>query len=76
MEYLRQISSEYLYYSEYENGMYYSITFDDPKIEPILQAPQSNLIHMKLLSIDGGKTGISPLYSLRRESKSKEPLID
>lgn len=49
--------------------MYYNITFDDPKIEPILQAPQSDLIHMKLLSIDGGKTGISPLYSLRRESK-------
>nr|DAH07849.1 MAG TPA: portal protein [Caudoviricetes sp.] len=67
-EYLRP-SQVNTYYFEYENGMYYNITFDDPKIEPILQAPQSDLIHMKLLSIDGGKTGISPLYSLRRESK-------
>lgn len=57
------------YYFEYENGMYYNITFDDPKIPPIMQAPQSDLIHIRLLSIDGGKTGISPLYSLRRESK-------
>lgn len=67
-EYLRP-SQVNTYYFEYENGMYYNITFDDPKIEPILQAPQSDLIHMKLLSIDGGKTGISPLYSLRREFK-------
>lgn len=67
-EFLRpsQVST---YYFEYENGMYYNITFDDPKISPILQAPQSDLIHMRLLSIDGGKTGISPLYSLSRESK-------
>ena len=57
------------YYAEYENGMYYNITFDDPKIEPIMQAPQSNLIHIRLLSIDGGKTGVSPLYSLGREFK-------
>ncbi len=67
-EYLRP-SQVNTYYFEYENGMYYNITFDDPKISPILQAPQSDLIHIRLLSIDGGKTGISPLYSLRRESK-------
>ena len=57
------------YYTEYENGMYYNITFGDPRISPIMQAPQSDLIHIRLLSIDGGKTGISPLYSLGRESK-------
>ncbi|WP_406834292.1 phage portal protein [Lactococcus lactis] len=67
-EYLRP-SQVNTYYFEYENGMYYNVTFDDPKIDPIFSAPQSDLIHMKLLSIDGGKTGISPLYSLRRESK-------
>lgn len=61
-----QVSS---YYYEYENGMYYNITFDDPKIKPIFQAPQSDLIHFRLLSIDGGKTGVSPLYSLAREFK-------
>lgn len=67
-EFLRpsQVST---YYFEYENGMYYNITFDDPKISPILQAPQSDLVHLRLLSIDGGKTGISPLYSLGREFK-------
>lgn len=57
------------YYYEYENGMYYNITFDDPTIEPIMGAPQSDLIHIRLLSIDGGKTGISPLYALSRETK-------
>ena len=67
-EYLRP-SQVNPYYFEYENGMYYNIIFDDPKIEPILQAPQSDVIHIRLLSIDGGKTGISPLYSLRREAK-------
>ncbi|KAA8718813.1 phage portal protein [Lactococcus garvieae subsp. garvieae] len=57
------------YYDEYENGLYYNVTFDDPKIGSIQQAPQSNMIHLRLLSIDGGKTGISPLYALGREFK-------
>lgn len=47
--------------------MYYNITFDDPSIQPLFQEPQSNVIHFKLLSIDGGRTGISPLYALGRE---------
>lgn len=67
-EYLRP-SQVTTYYYEYENGMYYNVTFDDPNVAPILQAPQRDLIHFRLLSIDGGKTGISPLYSLRREAK-------
>lgn len=57
------------YYFEYENGMYYNVTFEDPTISPILQAPQSDLIHLRLLSIDGGRTGLSPLYALGRETK-------
>lgn len=57
------------YHFEYEDGMYYNITFEDPKISPILQAPQSDLIHLRLLSIDGGRTGLSPLFSLGREFK-------
>ena len=67
-EYLRP-SQVNTYYYEYENGMYYNITFDDPSIEPKLFEPQTNIIHLKLLSIDGGRTGISPLYSLGREFK-------
>ncbi|MCI3861079.1 phage portal protein [Lactococcus garvieae] len=67
-EFLRpsQVST---YHFEYEDGMYYNITFEDPKISPILQAPQSDLIHLRLLSIDGGRTGLSPLFSLGREFK-------
>lgn len=65
-EYLRP-SQVNTYYYEYENGMYYNITFDDPSIQPLFQEPQSNVIHFKLLSIDGGRTGISPLYALDRE---------
>lgn len=65
-EYLRP-SQVNTYYYEYENGMYYNITFDDPSIQPLFQEPQSNVIHFKLLSIDGGRTGISPLYALGRE---------
>lgn len=57
------------YYFEYENGMYYNVTFEDPTISPILQAPQSDIIHFRLLSIDGGRTGVSPLYALARETK-------
>lgn len=67
-EYLRP-SQVNTYYYEYENGMYYNITFDDPFIQPLFQEPQSNIIHFKLLSVDGGRTGISPLYALGREFK-------
>lgn len=62
-EYLRpsQVST---FYFEYENGMYYNITFEDPKIPPLFQVPQSDILHFRLFSIDGGRSGMSPLISM------------
>lgn len=52
---------------EYENGLYYNISFEDPKIATKLYVPQSDVLHFRLLSVDGGKTGVSPLSALSRE---------
>lgn len=52
---------------EYENGLYYNISFEDPKIATKLYVPQSDVLHFRLLSVDGGKTGVSPLAALSRE---------
>ncbi|MCB5077969.1 portal protein [Streptococcus phage phiKSM96] len=52
---------------EYENGLYYNISFEDPKIATKLYVPQSDVLHFRLLSVDGGKTGVSPLDALNRE---------
>lgn len=51
----------------YENGLYYNITFDDPKIGAKLNVPQNDVLHFRLLSVDGGKTSVSPLAALSRE---------
>lgn len=51
----------------YENGLYYNITFDDPKIGAKLNIPQNDVLHFRLLSVDGGKTSVSPLMALTRE---------
>lgn len=52
---------------DYENGLYYNITFDDPKIGAKLNVPQNDVLHFRLLSVDGGKTSVSPLMALTRE---------
>lgn len=49
------------------DGLYYNVSFDDPHIEPKLAVPQSDVLHFKLLSVDGGKSGVSPLMALSRE---------
>lgn len=54
---------------EYENGLYYNITFEDPKIASKLYVPQNDILHFRLLSVNGGKTGVSPLAALEREMK-------
>lgn len=51
----------------YENGLYYNITFDDPKIGAKMNVPQNDVLHFRLLSVDGGKTSVSPLMALTRE---------
>lgn len=49
------------------SGLIYNITFDEPEIGLMEAVPQSDVIHIRLLSRNGGKTGISPLSSLADE---------
>lgn len=49
------------------DGIYYNVTFDDPRTAPKLYIPQSDILHFRLLSVDGGKSGVSPLMALQRE---------
>lgn len=65
-EFLRP-SQVYLNTLDYENGLLYNITFDDPKIGSKMNVPQNDILHFRLLSVDGGKTSVSPLASLGRE---------
>ena len=50
-----------------QNGLYYNITFDDPRIPPKQHVPQGDILHFRLLSVDGGLTSVSPLMALGRE---------
>lgn len=50
-----------------KNGLYYNISFDDPRIPPKQHVPQSDILHFRLLSVDGGFTSVSPLMALSRE---------
>ena len=65
-EYLRpsQVSFTRL---DNQNGLYFNITFDDPRIPPKQHVPQSDILHFRLLSVDGGLTSVSPLMALGRE---------
>ncbi|AZF90759.1 portal protein [Streptococcus phage CHPC919] len=65
-EYLRpsQVSFNRL---DNQNGLYYNITFDDPHIAPKQHVPQNDILHFRLLSVDGGLTSVSPLMALGRE---------
>ena len=49
------------------SGLIYNATFDEPEIGVIEAIPQSDMIHLRLMSRNGGKTGISPLTSLASE---------
>lgn len=73
------ISWEYLRPSQVQpflledgSGLIYNISFDEPKYGLMEAVPQSNVIHMRLLSRNGGKTGISPLMALSDELQIKE----
>lgn len=69
-------SQVHMNYYEYQNGTYYNITFTDPRVRPLLQVPQSDVLHFKLVSLDGGRTGVSPLLALGRELKIKKASDD
>lgn len=51
--------------------IYYSINFDNPDVGYQQVIPSSDVLHFKLLSQNGGATGISPLKALGSEFKIK-----
>ena len=65
-EYLRpsQVSP---YLLEDGTGLIYTVTFDEPSVGVVEAIPQSDMIHIRLLSQNGGKTGIGPLSALANE---------
>lgn len=54
------------------SGLIYNINFDEPEVGVMEAVPQSDLIHIRLLSQNGGKTGISPLSALVNELQIKD----
>lgn len=52
---------------EQRDGLVYNVTFDDPRESPQMRVPQNDVLHFRLLSVDGGLTGVSPLLALSRE---------
>lgn len=54
------------------SGLIYNVTFDEPEVGVMEAIPQSDLIHIRLLSQNGGKTGISPLSALGNELQIKD----
>lgn len=66
IEYLRpsQVST---YMLSDGSGLIYDVTFDEPNIGLVQAIPSADIIHFRLLSTNGGKTGMSPLYALSNE---------
>jgi len=54
------------------SGLTYTVTFDEPGIGVIQYVPQSDMIHIRLTSINGGMTAMSPLEALSNELQIKE----
>lgn len=53
------------------SGLTYNINFDEPDIQTKENVPQSDVIHIRLVSKNGGKTGVSPLTGLANELNIK-----
>ncbi|WP_317695463.1 phage portal protein [Xylocopilactobacillus apis] len=58
------------------SGMLYNISFDEPDIGRMESVPASDMIHIRLMSIDGGLTGMSPLNALSNELNIKKASND
>lgn len=70
-EYLRP-SQVTTYLLEDGTGLIYNVVFDEPSIGIVEAIPQQDMIHIRLVSKNGGKTGISPLSSLTDELAIKK----
>lgn len=71
LEYLRP-SQVQPFLLEDGSGLIYNISFDEPEIGIMQAVPQTDVIHIRLLSQTGGETGISPLQSLTSELQIKD----
>lgn len=54
------------------SGLIYDLTFDEPDIGVVTNVPMADMIHIRLMSKNGGMTGVSPLVSLRSELEIKK----
>lgn len=54
------------------SGLIYNVDFDEPEVGVMEAVPQSDMIHIRLMSQNGGKTGISPLAALANELQIKD----
>lgn len=54
------------------SGVYYNATFDSPQVGYKTAIPSNDMLHFKLLSQNGGATGVSPLRALANEFRIKD----
>lgn len=54
------------------SGLIYDVSFDEPQIGVIQAIPQTDMIHIRLMSKNGGMTGMSPLSALANELDIKK----
>ncbi|WP_270758666.1 phage portal protein [Lactiplantibacillus plantarum] len=69
-EYLRP-SQVQTYLLDDGSGLTYTVTFDEPNLGILQYVPQSDMIHIRWASTDGGMTGNSPLKALSNELQVK-----
>ena len=65
-EYLRP-SQVSVFLLEDGSGLTYNVSFDEPQLGVLNNVPQNDMIHLRLYSKNGGKTGMSPLSALSNE---------
>ncbi|CAK1226289.1 Phage portal protein BeeE (BeeE) [Fructobacillus cardui] len=70
-EYLRP-SQVTIYALEDFSGVYYNASFDSPLVGYKEAIPANDMIHFRMMSQNGGATGISPLSALSNEFKIKD----
>lgn len=70
LEYLRPSQVQVMLLED-GTGLTYNINFDEPDIGFMENVPSSDMIHFRLTSRNGGKTGISPLSALANEVSIK-----
>ncbi|MGQ2381771.1 phage portal protein [Lactiplantibacillus plantarum] len=54
------------------SGLVYTVTFDEPRFGVMQSIPQADIIHIRLTSINGGMTAMSPLEALSNELQIKD----